>query len=69
MIHLDPTSRTPIYQQIEEQIAELIVMGVFPPESLSLIHIYKTATGERCRARRYTAPAGWRQIPSSTGSR
>ena len=33
MIHLDPTSRTPIYQQIEEQIAELIVMGVFPPES------------------------------------
>lgn len=33
MIHLDPTSRTPIYQQIEEQITELIVMGVFPPES------------------------------------
>ena len=29
----------------------------------------KTTTGERCRARRYTAPAGWRQIPSSTGSR
>ena len=29
----------------------------------------KTATGERCHARRYTAPAGWRQIPSSTGSR
>lgn len=33
MIQLDPTSRMPVYLQIKEQITELIVMGVFPPES------------------------------------
>ena len=34
MIQLDPTSRTPVYLQIKEQITELIVMGVFLPESI-----------------------------------
>lgn len=46
MIHLDPTSRIPIYQQIKEQIIELIVMGVFPPESrLPSVRALATETG------------------------
>ena len=46
MIQLDPTSRVPVYQQIKEQITELIVMGVFPPESrLPSVRALATETG------------------------
>ena len=46
MIQLDPTSRVPVYQQIKEQINELIVMGVFPPESrLPSVRALATETG------------------------
>ena len=46
MIHLDPTSRVPVYLQIKEQITELIVMGVFPPESrLPSVRALATETG------------------------
>lgn len=46
MIQLDPTSRVPVYQQIKEQITELIVMGVFPPESrLPSVRTLATETG------------------------
>ena len=46
MIQLDPTSRTPVYLQIKEQITELIVMGVFPPESrLHSVRALATETG------------------------
>ena len=46
MIQLDPTSRTPVYLQIKEQITELIVMGVFPPESrLPSVRALATETG------------------------
>ena len=46
MIRLDPSSRIPVYQQIKEQITELIVMGVFPTESrLPSVRALATATG------------------------
>ena len=46
MIQLDPTSRTPVYLQIKEQITELIVMGVFLPESrLPSVRALATETG------------------------
>lgn len=46
MIQLDPTSRVPVYQQIKEQITELIVMGVFPLESrLPSVRALATETG------------------------
>lgn len=46
MIRLDPSSRIPVYQQIKEQITELIVMGVFPTESrLPSVRALATETG------------------------
>lgn len=33
MIHLDPSSRTPVYLQIKEQMIEHIVMGLYPPDT------------------------------------
>ena len=46
MFRLDPSSRIPVYQQIKEQITELIVMGVFPTESrLPSVRALATETG------------------------
>ena len=46
MIRLDPSSRIPVYQQIKEQITELIVMGVFPTEGrLPSVRALATETG------------------------
>ena len=46
MIRLDPSSRIPVYQQIKEQITELIVMGMFPTESrLPSVRALATETG------------------------